>query len=238
MRRRLLIAALLVLAGCGGSSGPAASTTAITPSTTLAVSTTAAPPACAVADLVPGVAVDVAAVTGDVDGDGSDDVLTSYRVPGDPPTWRLRVELAAGGSVDVAMEGDVLAAHRVLGVSDLDGDGTSEVFAQVGQGAYTVLIGMWSLVGCDLETVMLGAVPAVFPAGASVANVVGLSCPPGDGLVETVLQSSDGVSYAGVAITYRLDGTGLIEVAEVAVAATVEQTDQLSGFRCGEMSLG
>lgn len=238
MPGRLVAAFLLVLAGCARAApgGQPDTTPPTTPSTTLASTTSTVLASCPNADPIPAAATEHFAVADDLDGDGRDDVLTSYLHPQEG--WRLRVDLARGGSSEVAMEGDPLAGHRVLGGADLDGDGRSEAFALVGQGAYTLLIGLWTLPGCELVPVTLGPVPAVFPVGASVANVVGLSCTTGEGLTATALESTDGVAYTGLATDYRLEDAALVEDGQARVAVTADRTDALSGLRCEEMSLG
>lgn len=241
------LAALLVLGlgmtGCGGDDEPDASTsTSATeaPSTSSSSSTTSA----ATCDPIglPDGAANIAEAAGDVDGDGADDDLLSYRLGTDD--WRLRVELAAGGAADVVIPSFGDGAIAVLGGADVDGDGDDEVWAQTGSGASAAIIGLARFTDCKLERVTFaGGDPAEFPVGGSVGNAAGLDCeghgdPTADLTGYTATNTGEG-TYEVTATEYALEGTVLTQGASAVTTATLgdEAFARATSFSCDDLSL-
>jgi hypothetical protein len=239
----LLVVALLV-AACQGDAAtttstdqPTTTTVSTTTSTTRAPSSTTSsspPPACDAGDLPDGLE-EVAWVLADADGDGEDDRLVAYR---EADTAVVRIEPAAGGSVEAEiMEDPGPLPVEPIGGHDLDGDGTDELFVTVGAGAYTFLVGAWTLDGCELRRVTLDGLPAAFPVGASASNVVGLRCPD-DGGLETVSASYvDEETYEGGFQPYELDGSELVAGPFAPAVFHGDEILDVARFACGDFSL-
>lgn len=246
-RWRSATAALLLVAACGSDGeGGTTSTAPRTETTRSGVTTTTADPTppttrepCPRIFAGAGNAdqVDVAA---DVDGDGQDDALHSFRqeAEGDEAAYILQVELAAGGGADEAIVGDGFATVGVLGGHDLDGDGAEEIWVRVGAGASTTILGLFWLDGCDLERVTLDGMPVEVPAGASVGTLSGVEC-AAPGLVLHSGENVGGDAYAVHSTGYAFDAGVLVEEtgADSTTTAGGAGFEVASTFTCGELSL-
>ena len=247
-RRWLGVFALVVLLGCADDDSPALDgpvpTTEATTSTAPSTSTTAttAPPACP--EIFRGVGnpeqVDRAA---DVDGDGEDDTVASFRSEGDVGArYVLQVALAAGGGATIEIPAaDGEASVALLAGTPLDPNDPREVlWVRVGSGAATTIIGAYHLDGCDLTAVTLpNGEPVELPIGGTVGTVSGAECgsladPEADLLVHEATHLADD-RYEVVTTEYRwADGT---LTPSPATAPTVSETDDPSAvghFACGE----
>jgi len=255
-----LIAAVMV--ACGGAttptatSGPPTTTTtlAVTPSvpasttpTTPVASTVASNPttiagpgaACPTVPLPSGASNQTTA-PGSFDGDGQPDVLRAYQVSG---AWRLRVELSAGGQVEVAVPnvgtGD---AVKAVGGFNIDENLIDEAFATVGSGSYATHVGVWKGGGfCSIVRVTVNGQPSTFPVGASVGNRSGLRCVGGTALqaLET-LANSAGTQYTGTIANYDVVGNTLV-LANTSPPQVLASTDPaLAAYgklTCGSLTL-
>lgn len=229
----LVAVVLLVVSGCAGSAperegaGPSSSTTATagptesfapstgsTSSTTTADATTDLGGACPDDGPVPPAgASDVTEVAADVDGDGRDDRVASYRRA--DGTGRLGVELAAGGTaaVDASDAGGLEGPTppRALGGADLGGDGET-VLAVTSAGASVVVVGLFQFVECSLARVTAPSGQTfALPVGGGVTHADGISCAGGE-LVARSAMSSDGETFATEDTHYRVDGNTLVEI--------------------------
>lgn len=236
--RRLLIcvaALALLAAACGGDDGDDSATTTTTgpgagssttqPVTTDPSTSTSDPATPGTAQAcppvaVPGGATEVMSASGDLDGDGAADDVTSYRHGG---AWRLQVSLVVGGA-DLAVDVVGPGALRAVGVADLDEDGTGEVVAVVGAGASAQIVGLFDFADCQLTAITLDGEPARFPVGASAQQASALECAgPGSGDVDlTVFEatSADGTDFMVTSRLLGLDGNQLGELASDVFAAT------------------
>jgi hypothetical protein len=237
-RRLLLAAALLAVAlgACGDDDDAAPeTTTSAAPTTTDESTTTTAPPACAPAS-VPDDAVEVSEADGDVDGDGSGDVLRTYLSGAD---WHLQVELAADGGADLVVPsfGGLVG---IIGGADVDGDGTDEVWLRTGSGASATIVGLARLVDCDLVRVTFaGDQLAELPVGGSVGTTSGLEC-SGSTITAYTASLREGTTYDVTGTEYTLDGSVLTESGTS--TATVDALDDaafvpVSTFSCGDLVL-
>ena len=186
----------------------------------------------------------------DVDGDGALDQVTVYGTgsAASPAPWRVRVDTAAGESVDSPLDVDPGAASIPIGGADVDGDGaTDELFVAVGSGASTVIVAIYALIGCDLVQTTNGGAPIGFPIGGSVQNLGGLSCLDTDAngvtntivawLATAVAETGDG-TYAIEGVEYELRGSELREVGTRVLQANVSEADFVYGsLTCGAVSL-
>ncbi len=220
------------------TTAPATTTTVPTTTTTMAVSptssstTTTTIPTCPPAPSLVSGATDVIAVTGDFDGDGVPDDLTTYL---DPAAGRrhVRVELAAGGGSDRIIEdADPVMGSRPLGGHDLDGDGRDEAFVVVGSGASAQLVGLYAWSGCTLVRITLDGAPAVFPVGASVTHGEGLSCNGVGELDELRVETTDGITWDGTRIPYQLAGSVLVAGATETFTAGTDEALTVVGVDC------
>ncbi len=230
----LVAVALLVVSGCAGSAperegaGPSSSTTvtagptesfapstgSTSPTTTGDDATTDLGGACPEDGPVPPAgASDVTEVAADVDGDGRDDRVASYRRA--DGTGRLGVELAAGGTaaVDASDAGGLEGPTppRALGGADLGGDGET-VLAVTSAGASVVVVGLFQFVECSLARVTAPSGQTfALPVGGGVTHADGISCAGGE-LVARSAMSSDGETFATEDTHYRVDGNTLVEI--------------------------
>lgn len=241
----VVVALSLVIAACGGGSddddGADRSSTSTTSSTTTTEPpTTTQAPACPAVS-VPAEATEITEVEGDVDGDGTDDELRSYRLGEE---WHIQVELAADGGSDVVVD-TFGSAAAVVGGADVDGDGRDELWARVGSGASTTIVALAQLVDCELRWVAdeTGA-RAEMPVGGSVGTVSGVECggsvdPEADLTVYVSTLLGEGPEYETVATEHRLEDGRLLALGSQAgsVDATTDEFTRYVRFTCDDLSL-
>jgi hypothetical protein len=169
---------------------------------------------------LPADAAETASKSIDVDADGAPDTVRTYSVGAAPVAgdWHLRVELATGQGVDVALADDPApGAAVVLGGtyvgSDVDpgpGGLRPAIFVKTGAGASTSIISLFRLSECALVA-MGGGTP--FPVGASATHSESLGCEGVAGAMLLVFHqaqlSGDGVTYEVIDTGYTRDGDDL-----------------------------
>jgi hypothetical protein len=265
----LVAVALLVLGACSRSdpgtdaTGPSSSTTDTGPEASFAPSTgstnststdgTAGPGdeggsgqggrGCPDNGRVPPVgATDVTEVAADLDGDGRDDRVLSYRRT--DGTRRVATELAAGGTAAVDAGGGELDGPvplRVLGGAPLGGDGDT-VFAVTGAGASVVVVGLFQFVECAVAGVVFQSGQAVaLPVGGGITHGNGIACRDG-GLVALSAVSEDGESFTTEDTRYRVDGNTLVQVGTASGTLTRSgdggALDRYFGLDCPSLERG
>ncbi len=199
------------------SSTPAPSTTTISAATP---STTVAPvvgvDGCSLTGLPAGATV-TGTIVGDVNGDGKDDTLTTYVAD---KSAGFRVLFGGGGGFQnpIAYAGAGDGAVKALGLTSLVGqvtpdDVTLQVFARVGSGASTQIVGLYHYENCALQPVNLpDGKDATFVVGGGVMHADGLAC---DGVAAGVVlavysaNSSNGSKFATSVQGYRYANGGL-----------------------------
>ena len=192
------------LAAATTTSSAATTTTSLAATTT---TTTLPPGACgALGVLAPGI-IESAAQLIDVDADGFADTVRSYTVSASPVAgdWHLRVELAAGGGVDLALPFDPAPAGvTVLGGSyigsNVDPGPTGArpaIFVTVGAGASASAVALYRLVGCALLPVTGGE----FVVGGGVMHTEHLRC---EGVAGTSLLVYVTTQYDDVAALHEI----------------------------------
>lgn len=217
------------------------STTPSSPATTApppaATTSTTTAPACAAAPPLPAGATDLTSVGADVDGDGVADLLSTYVVPAEA-RWHVRIEFGAGGSADATItDSGMVTPARPIGGHDVDGDGTDEAFVTVGSGASAVLVGLYDVAGCALTRVTVGPDPAVFPVGATVGNVSGLSCDGVGDLDRLFAQQVAADLYEGGFEPFTLSGAALTAGIGDGATFTAAEAGALADLDCGSLSL-
>jgi hypothetical protein len=214
-----------------------APTTAAPPPASEPPPVTTASPACPAAPpLAPG-AADLTSAGADVDGDGLADLVSTYVVPAEG-RWHVRIEFGVGGSADATIaDSGMVAPARPLGGHDVDGDGTDEVFLTVGSGASAVLVGLYDVAGCALARVTAGPEPAVFPIGATVGNVSGLSCDGVGDLDRLFAQEVAADLYEGGFEPYTLSGNVLTVGIGDGATFTAAEAGALAVLDCGSLDL-
>jgi hypothetical protein len=187
---------------------------------TLPPSTVPAGAECTTLAALPADAVETASKALDVDADGAPDTVRTYSVGAAPVAgdWHLRVELATGQGVDIALPDDPApGAVAVLGgtyigsnVEPGPGGLRPAIFVKTGAGASTSIISLFRLDDCALVA-MGGGTP--FPVGAAVTHSESLRC---EGVAGTMLLtfhqaqlSGDGVTYEVIDTGYTRDGNDL-----------------------------
>ncbi|MGH9186909.1 MAG: hypothetical protein ACRD0U_14000 [Acidimicrobiales bacterium] len=204
----LAAAALLVLAsGCTGddddaaetttsASAPESTSTTTTASSQSSSTTTSIDQRCAPRTRPEGVAA--SEVTGDADGDGRSDTVVVYGTGSEasPAPWRIRVELASGGTIEADIpDADAVAGAQALGTSPLAGPEGDVLFVKVGAGASAAIVGVWLVRDCELVRLAgPGGSPSQFAVGGSVTHLAGLACVEGR-LIALAATSADGSSY-------------------------------------------
>jgi hypothetical protein len=191
---------------------------------------------CPVLDPIPPGSVSFAPVAADFDGDATVDDLVTYTT-GDQQ-WRIRVTFADGGGADALIaDAEDFAPPRPIGGYDIDGDGTDEVFLTVGSGASTILIGFFDVADCVATRITEGGVPAVFPIGASVGNVSGVSCPVVGEIHRNFAQYVAENDYEGGFEPFVLDGAVLTAGPGDGAAFSAEEAFTLAVLDCGDLAL-
>jgi hypothetical protein len=244
------LAFLLATAGCGRSGddptlrGEVPTTEATTTSTTARPTTTTAP-ACKETFKGSGNPdqVDEAA---DVDGDGRDDAVSSFRAGGEEGGRRfvLDVALAAGGgaSVDIAAEED--ASVALLGGAVVERrDDRELLWVRVGAGASTVILGLYWFDDCELAPVRRpDGEPVELPIGGTVGSVSGAECgsvadPEADVLVYEG-RHVGGEEYE-VTVTELRYANGVLSPSPGAEPATstTDDVSRAARFRCDDLTL-
>ncbi len=229
------VAILAVLLGsCAGQSADTAST-ASTPlplagqeSTTF----TTAPVSTCRSDALPALADDASdQTTLVVDGGGV--AVTTYLVGEE---WRLRFELLTtvptGEGLDLLLgQAEPFMPIRPVGDADVNGDGRVEVFVAVGSGAYSDLIGLWTVGECSFERVTVAGSPALFPLGGSASAIAGYRCHAGAfEVIEAT--SGDGERFAGEVLAFSLAGADLIEIGRESIEGPLAEVAALASAGC------
>lgn len=215
---------------------PPTTTTTAAPPTTVPP-TTAAPATCPPGPTVPADAQGFETIATDLNGDGIDDGVSTYFSPAEE-RWHLRVEWGGGGVTDQVIPDSFGAAPaRPIGPYDVEGDGTPELFATVGSGASTVLVGLFDVAGCDVTRVTIGGEAAVFPVGASVQNISGLACGPVGHLDRLFASYVDEDVYEGGFEPFLLSGSELTGGPGDGAGFTAEEAAGLAVLDCGDLTL-
>jgi hypothetical protein len=192
------------------TAGSATTALPATTGTTTGAPTTTARAACG-GSPIPGGAVSVTGVSGDFDGDGTEDTLTTYGEgdPSSPPPWHLHLDQGSGGAVDVVIvdADNPVSDVRPLGGSEIsaraglppDGSG-DEAFVVVNSGASDDIVGVYQFRACDLVRIAAtnGTTPSTFAIGGSVTHLDGLRCDGVSGgvrLVRLSAVSADATTY-------------------------------------------
>jgi len=162
------------------------------------------------------------------------DVMTTYLTGGE---WHLRVDFGAGGGADLVLTGVSPVTGAIgIGAFDIEGDGTSELFAKVDAGAYTTLVGLYDVAACDLVPLTIGGgASAIFPVGASVGNFAGMTC---DGTMLWTFSGTlmEGTSnYEAMDIPYTLSGHVLTQGTGDGAIVGADELPPL--FSCGTLEL-
>lgn len=148
--------------------------------------------------------VGLTSAPGDFDGDGLGDTLYVWKSGGG---WLTHIETAGGFGAEAVLPTPGAEAAEAVGGHDINGDGIDEAFVRVGSGAYTRIVGLYTLYepigspatgfSCGLEAVTFFGVPAraEFAVGASVSNAGGLVCQANGTLRELQQSTTDGVTF-------------------------------------------
>jgi hypothetical protein len=186
----------------------------------------------------------------DFDGDGALDQVTTYRVGDSPGTWHIRVDTAAGESLDTPLGAIASPDANVipLGGADVDGDGaTEELFTVVGSGASVAIVAIHERSGCEIVSAEIGGAPVTFPVGGSIANIAGVQCVDTDnnGANNTIVAwtgladfSQPEGTYDVEGVEYQLRSGELQEVGTRTIVANIAEADFVYGqLTCGALNL-
>ena len=131
---------------------------------------------------------------------------------------------------------------RAVGGHDVDLDGDDEIFAVVGSGASAFIVGIYTVLDCDVSPLAIdGVAAAQFAVGASAANQSGLQCLDGGGVAVYSQSTSDGVTYDQQIDEYGVeDGVMTLEGSVALVLTSPLDDGQIfiaAEFACGALSL-
>jgi hypothetical protein len=203
------------------------------------------PSACPSLPAIPSGAIETGASLIDVDADGSLDTVRSYTASSSPGAgdWHLRVELAGGGGDDLTLPFDpapagveVLGGAYIGSTVDPGPEGTRPaIFTTVGAGASATIIGLYRLVGCDLQSM-----GEEFPVGGGVMHTEHLRC---EGVAGTSLLVYITTQYDDVADQHeitnaaysRVDNTLVLQMSSIRIEPTLPTFDLIEN--CGNVSL-
>jgi hypothetical protein len=167
---------------------------------------------CTTLAALPGDATETANKSIDVDADGAPDVVRTYSVGAAPVAgdWHLRIELATGQGVDLALPDDpapgaiVVLGGTYIGSDVEPGPGgmAPAIFVKTGAGASSSIISLFRLDECTLVA-MGGGTP--FPVGASATHSESLRC---EGVAGTMLLTFHQAQLSGDGVTYEVIDTG------------------------------
>jgi len=158
-------------------------------------------------------------VTGDVDGDGSDDV--AFVVRDDSGTAGCQTFLVAETAEGVLSlptdEPDVsyaLQAPRVNSLAQVDGSKGLEILVDLEQGASTQFLGMFKVNDGALQKVRIGGGSPygnLFPYGGSVGHIEASNCTEGQGAdVLIAIATPNATDYTIRTVWYEMRGATLI----------------------------
>jgi hypothetical protein len=157
--------------------------------------------------------------TGDVDGDGSDDVVFVVRDDsGTAGCQTFLVAETAGGVLSLPTdEPDVsyaLQAPRVNSLAQVDGSSGLEILVDLEQGASTQFLGMFRVNGGALQKVRIGGGSPygdLFPYGGSVGHIEASNCTEGQGADMLIaIATPNATDYTIRTVLYELRGATLI----------------------------
>jgi hypothetical protein len=118
---------------------------------------------------------------------------------------------------------DGTPAQVVATVGDLQ-------IAVVDHGASVDVVSLFGVVDCELQAVQLGGSPATLAVGGSVTHGDGLRCDE-DGITVLSATSDDGVTYQATSVTYRVEGTDLVEADRTSTTIEAQSDPQtLEGY--------
>lgn len=207
--RRALVVPLLLAAACSSTSAATSAPTPAPTPTPTPVTTTEAPiptAAATTAAPTPTATRAVPAKDGDVDGDGTADVITATAT-------QLTVRLSSTGrTVTAAVHKDEPGPAQLLGTADVDRDGRAEVFLQTAEGSSTQFATPYRFDGTRLTELQLDGGPARLGIGGSVTHGDGFRCLPNGHLEVRQATSDDGTTFTVDASEYRVAGAQLVLV--------------------------
>lgn len=186
--------------------------------------------------------------SGDVDGDGSDDLV--YLVTDEAGVPGCRIFLAAETGRGIlstpAGEPDVsyaLPAPRINSLVQVDGSGGLEILVDLEQGASTQFLGMFKVTPSGLDKVRIaGGSPYgdLFPYGGSVGHIEASNCTDeGDADVLVAIATPNATGYTIRTVLYEMKGAVLKPLSRneqppVATGADVELSEGFDSSPFGD----
>ena len=157
----------------------------------------------------------------DVDADGLNDTVRTYSVDGSPSAgdWHVRVELAAGGGIDLGLPDDPApGAVKMLGgayvgsnVEPGPGGRRPALFVTTGAGASASIVTLFRVDGCAIVKMGGGA---EFAVGAGVLHAQNLRCEGVAGtsllVYEEIATNDGGVSFDVTDTAYTRSANDLV----------------------------
>jgi hypothetical protein len=197
-------------------------------------------PECVVPQPLPEGISDETTAPGNFDGDGSPDVLRVYRSSG---AWHARIEIGGNPVADVVLAGS--GPMTAVGGASVDAVPVDEAWVKVGTTPGKDVLGLLTLLGCELHRVSLEGTPAELPVGGTSTTADGVACFGFDvGLEVFTTTSTDGVTYTGTSSIYTIDYGNVPPTLVLGSTAAQSQTtsdgasyDALHTFQCDDLSV-
>lgn len=190
--------------------------------------------------------------SGDVDGDGSDDLVYLVKNGDGPPGCQtfLVAETATGSLATPTDEAEVsysLQAPRINSLVQVDGSGGLEILVDLEQGASTQFLGMFKVTAAGLEKVRIlggSAYGDLFPYGGSVGHIEASNCrDKGDADVLIAMATPNATDYTIRTVLYEMKGASLHplplrEQPPIATGADVELSEGFDSSPFGDCPTG
>lgn len=188
--------------------------------------------------------------TGDLDGDGEDDQLSTFKVSlgEDEAIWMLHVVAATGFAAEVELgEADAMANVRPLGTVPI-GDGLHAALVVEGVGASNELVSLWGLHDWDDDPCALGRLtvaddmsPLTYPVGGTAGEAHGLRCVEADGapalaVTTTTPTNDDQTDWSSQVIAWSGAGALNLVGSDQGQVSTSEAA-AYTGINCPDISL-
>lgn len=157
-------------------------------------------------------------VSGDVDGDGSEDVVYVVRDPNGPAGCQTFLVVEASDVTLSTVTEDpgvsyALQTPRVNSLVQVDGEGGLEVLVDLEQGAATQFLGMFTIANGTLMKVRIGGGSAygdLFPYGGSVGRLEASNCAGEKGAdLLIAMATANATDYTIRTVLYEMQGATL-----------------------------
>jgi hypothetical protein len=175
-------------------------------------------------------------LTGDVTGDGEEEVVSLYLDDDGAPGCEAFLELGDGGPVvPVTQEGMSSGPGfpNLVGLAQIDGRPGLDVIVRLLAGASTEFVGVFSAAPGHLERLTVedsSGLGDLFPYGGGVTHLDGIDCDDDGRVVISSAVSEDAETYTYTRTVYELEGSALVPVETDGSQVTVAELQDIPEF--------